>query len=146
MLGLPETIPGLAGGDIRPCRFIEQQIGVNNSFIECNANGIPAGISQSGPKGNQIVGSTTLCAEDGDQFGYFAPGCANVMLEIASAVEAGDRLVPDADGKGIPASHATGTVTIGAMAQQNGVAGDFIPVRVTVYQLAFLNNSSGGSG
>lgn len=46
----------------------------------------------------------------------------------ASAVAVGDRLTADSDGKGVPTT--TSTNKYGAIAMENGAAGDIIAVRV----------------
>ncbi len=141
---LPEAIPGLAGGDIYPARFIMPKVGTNNSFVQCTAAGMAIGISPPGPKGNQVSGNVVLAAEDGDQFCYYPPGASIVELELADTVEAGWRIMANAVGLGVPASAGANNF-VGALAIQGGVSGDRIPVYVTMFTGGGVNPAPSSS-
>lgn len=122
-----ETPQLKAGGDINPCRFVD----ITGSFTvsEADASDIPLGISGEATRDAPLPsGQSALHAKSGDAATVYVMG--NVcLLEIGTGgVTAGDRLKPDADGKGI--TSGTAGEIVGAVALETASADEFAKVFV----------------
>lgn len=126
MVGNPSFV---AGGDIRPCRFVTQDPSNDYKVLESNANDRPIGISQEGYRAPNLPDQTaqTLAAQDGDQVTIYGEG-EICLLEINDTIVAGNLLKPDANGLGVLAE-TDGDAT-GAEALESGAANDKIRVIV----------------
>lgn len=131
---MPNTPPFLkAGGDIYPCRFVKLSAAADHTGLQAGDNEASIGVSMEGsnyPPLSDLV-STTKAAEDGEYFRLFGDG-DQCLLEIGLAVTRGQRLKPDANGRGVPVA-TTGTTlqNVGAVALASGTAsGEKIPVQV----------------
>lgn len=117
----------VAGGDIRPCRFVTPS-STAYIVVESNADDHPCGISQEGFRGPNTPDITqTLAAVSGDQLEVHGEGDI-CLLELAETVTAGTILKPNADGEGVAAT-ANGD-PMGARALEGGDDGDKIRVQV----------------
>jgi hypothetical protein len=125
--------PALAGGDIRPCRFVKQSASEDYNLLEADANDPLVGISQSGTNVAPIPNVTSdKAAIAGQQFRVHRPG-ESCLLELGGTVAAGDRLKSDADGKGVAiATSGTTPQRYGGVAMQAGVSGEKIQVEVQI--------------
>jgi hypothetical protein len=123
----------LAGGNIYPSRFVAASTTQNNRVVQATTAGSgpqqPVGISQPGTKRAPIPGASQLAAEAGDAIKVYGEG-EQCLLEYGATVTAGQWLVPDADGKGVPMAASGNAQTHGAMAMESGSAGELH--RVTV--------------
>ncbi len=131
---MANTPPNLiAGGTIRPSRFVKIDTGADDSGLESDANEDTIGVSHDGsnqPPLSDLV-STNNAAIAGQHFRLFGDGDI-CLLEAGAAVANGERLKSDADGKGIPIL-LTGTTVqrYGAKAMETAAAdGDMIRVQV----------------
>ena len=126
----------MANGDIRPARFIElQAAGGVAKAIEANANERVIGISVNATNKAPIPGITsTLAAEAGQSVRLHVEG-EESLLELGGTVYAASMLKSDGDGKGVVALTTGATLQeIGAVALEDGVAGDFIHVKVQIHR------------
>ena len=123
-----------AAGTIPTSVFVTMDsVGEDNAVIKATANTFPYGISGQGGKYAPLPSVTTdppTHAEDGDQCQIHMPSSgdpqdATVMLRIGDTVTRGQRLMPNADGEGIPVT--TGKY-YGAIADESGVDGEMIRV------------------
>lgn len=122
-----------AAGTIPTSVFVTMDsVGEDFAVIKATANTFPYGISGQGGKQAPLPVVTTdppTHAEDGDQCLVHMPGFdpqdSTVMLRIGASVTRGQRLMPNADGEGIPAT--TGKY-YGAIADQSGSDGEIIRV------------------
>jgi len=112
----------LATGDVNPSRFVTISGSLN--VAESNAGEVPVGVSQPGTK----LFNSTLAAASGDVLGVYAEA-QECWLLYGGSVTAGDRLKPDADGKGVTASP---TDSSGAVALESGSSGGLYRVRVEI--------------
>lgn len=106
-----------AGAAIAACRFVKHGA-ADGAAIQCtDASKAVLGISEQ------------IAVAVGDMADVVKLGLA--YLELGDTVTRGDVLIPDANGKGIPATVVAGTEQhAGAVAETSGVAGDIIPVQV----------------
>ncbi len=133
---MPNTPPRLvAGGDIRPCRFVKMSTAADDRGLECDANELPIGISYENgkyPPLNDLV-TTNNHAAAGDPIGLYGDG-DQCLLELGSGgATRGGRLKSDADGKGV-AIATTGTTiqNYGAIALESGSEGEKIRVFILI--------------
>lgn len=120
-----ENIQGVAGGDIRTCRFIKLSTAADHRLLEADANEQTIGISSQAAQDAPIPGASANAAESGDSFRYHTEGEV-ALLEIGSGgVTRGAQIKSDADGKGVLAA-TTGTTTqwVGAMALESAAEGE----------------------
>jgi hypothetical protein len=128
---MPNTPPNvIAGGDIRPFRFVTWDTAEDHQVLESNSGdtklaGICGGSTRRAEISDVVV--TTLHAADGEHVRLYSQGDIT-LLELGGTITAGDYLKPDADGKGVVATLATDP--IGAQALQSGTSGGRIEVEV----------------
>ncbi len=132
---MPNTPPTLmAAGDILPSRFVKltadhkaQQAGDNERVI---------GIAQEGgnrPPLADLV-TTIKAAENGQTFRLYGEGEV-CLVEAGAAIQPGDRLKSDANGRAVPIA-TTGTTiqNIGAVALEGATAaGELVRCQVQIY-------------
>lgn len=128
---MPNTPPNvIAGGDIRPFRFVSWDTAEDHQVLESNSGdtklaGICGGATDMAPLDDLV--STNLHAADGEHVRLYSQGDVT-LLQLGGSVTAGDYLKPDNDGQGVTATLATDP--IGAQALQSGSSGDRIEVEV----------------
>lgn len=118
----------VAGANVYPARFIK--LSAVNTVIQCVANDSPDGISGEAkrdarsdavnPDYHALTGESVRVHD-----GTGNEADAACVLELGGTVAVGNRLMPDANGKGIVGT--TGKY-VGAKALQAGVSGDKILV------------------
>lgn len=122
-----------AGGTINPSRFVKRSTAADFTILQADLNSFPCGISQAWGVDAPIPTMTDNpipAARAGDTVNFHAgnsgsPEDTTVWLELGDTVTRGSQLMPDANGKGIPAT--TGKY-YGAIADESGVAGELIKV------------------
>lgn len=127
---MPATPPAfVAGGTIRPSRFISVSTAADFTALEGESNAVVFGVSLEGsnyPPLSDIV-STNNAATVGQEVRIYGPGevCS---LEVGSGgVTRGDRLKSDGDGKAVTiASTGTTVQNYGAIALQSGAESECI--------------------
>lgn len=133
---MPNTSPTLvAGGTIRPSRFVKLSAAADHQGLEADANERVIGISGEGgkfPPLDDLV-TTNVHAAAGDPIRLYGDGDI-CLLELGSGgATRGGRLISDNDGKGV--AMATSGTTIqhfGATALESGSNGDKIRVQVLI--------------
>jgi hypothetical protein len=133
---MPNTTPAyVAGGTIRPCRFIKADSSASHTVLEADANERTVGIAGSEtnqPPLSDLVSSSNH-ATTGQSVHAYGPG-EECYLELGDTVVNGGLLKSDADGKGVPiASTGTTIQQVGARALEDGVSGNKIRVEVIEY-------------
>lgn len=128
----------ICGGDINPSRFVKHSTAADFTVLQADLNSNPVGISQAWAQTAPIPSASTLAGTTGDQIQVHYPGSGDdndstVWLELGGTVTRGDRLMPDANGKGITAT--TGKY-YGAIAEESGVSGEKIRVTPLIGLLA----------
>lgn len=120
----------VAGGDIRPSRFIKVSTAADYTCLEADANEAIIGISTNAVRDAPIPNADTDAAEAGDDLHYHPIGSV-CDLELGGTVTRADEIKSDADGKGVVRA-TTGTTlqNFGAIALESGVSGEFIKVLV----------------
>ncbi len=120
-----------AGGTIEPSRFVKRSSAADFTVLQADLNAFPCGISAAWSEVAPLVGAATSAATAGGlvqvhQTGLSGdPHDSTVWLELGGTVTRGQHVMPDANGKGITAT--TGKY-YGAIADESGVAGEFIRV------------------
>lgn len=131
---MPNTNTGyIAGGDLRPFRFckLTDQFEVSEADANDPIRGVCGGQTNKAPLSDFSI--TPLHAEEGGLVQLYEEG-EETYLELGDTVTVATeaRLKSDADGRGVPvATSGTTLQNYGAIALQDGVAGDIIRVRVT---------------
>lgn len=123
----------MAGGIIRPCRFVKIQTDGVREVLEADANERVIGISQEGSrKAPGTAADDGYAAIDGDQVTVYSHDGQECNLMIGSGgITAGALIKSDADGQGVAAA-TTGTTAqnVGAIALESASAGEFCRVRI----------------
>lgn len=120
--------PLIAGGDIRPCRFIKQSTAADNTALEADANERTIGISGESTA-QAPYGTVTLHASTEYPTVEYNTIGEEALLELGSGgATRGDLLTPDADGKGV--SNTTDKRWYGARALESGLEGEKIRVLI----------------
>lgn len=120
-----------AGGNIYPARFIKADPSNEGKCIQATANSKSLGVSQVGtnypPLNDPAVTVSGYAATEGQTIEFHAIGQV-CLVEAGAAINPGDDLKPDADGKAVPiASSGTTLQRIGARAIGKATeAGHFI--------------------
>lgn len=132
-----ETIQGVAGGDVRPARFVKISTAADNTFLEADANEVTIGIATNATQDAPLPNADGDAAEATDQLAVHPIGSV-CDLEIGSGgVTRGANIKSDADGKGVLAA-TTGAIAqnVGAIALESASEGEF--ARVLVVQIQKL--------
>lgn len=124
----------IAGGDIRPFRFVKMDGTDAHEGKEADANerviGICGGSTNQPPLSDLVL--TALHAIEGQQIRLYGEG-DQTILELGDTVTPFQRLKSDADGKGVPIATSGTTIQhFGAVALEGGSAGDRIEVQVQI--------------
>lgn len=121
------------GGTINPSRFVKRSTAADFTILQADLNSFPDAISQNwgvdapipsvtdNPIPAGRAGDTIMCHHSHSG----SPQDSTVWLLAGGTVTRGDRLMPDANGKGITAT--TGKY-YGAIADESGVDGEYIKV------------------
>lgn len=124
-----DGIPVIAGGDIRPARFLTISTAANHTVLESNSGDTKLlGISDEHTRNAPQTGGSTNHAEAGDQVLVHLPNDTCLLKIGSGGCTAGDFLKPDADGQGVTAGAAA---VAGAQALETAAAGVLARVRVT---------------
>src|SRR6185369_8897067 len=119
-----EPIPALAGGTIRPARFVKPSTAADNTLLEADANEMAVGISVEAPRDAPLTGASTDLAASGDPIPYYPEGCVALLTIGTGGVTRGAQIKSDADGNGVLAL-TTGTTMqwVGASALESASEG-----------------------
>lgn len=100
----------IAGGDIRPARFIKLSTAADHTALEADANERIFGVAVDAFQDAPMPGGDTDAAESGDAFRYYGVDDTCTVTVGSGGVTAGALLKSDADGKAVLAA-TTGTTT-----------------------------------
>jgi hypothetical protein len=119
----------IANGNIYPCRFviIDTSVGQGGRVDQSGAGGVIFGVSQKDCRIAPILDSNGYAASAGEPIAVYDLN-SECALEISATVTQGQLLKSDSNGEGTPVT--TDKDIYGAVALQNGVAGDQIKVKV----------------
>lgn len=112
----------VATGNINPARFVKMS--GDFSVAQAGASDSPVGVSFDIARN----ATATLAAVSGEGIGVYTEG-AECWLQAGDTVTAGQLLIPDASGQGVPVS---GYVSLGAIALEGGASGELIRVQVRI--------------
>ena len=131
---MPSPNPSyIAGGTIAPSRFVTHSQANDFEVTQAAANDKIAGISQEGTRTAPIPDvSTNEAAQSGETLQVYGDG-EDCLLELGGAVNPGDELKSDADGKGVQIAAGATVQQIGAIALEGGASGELIRVQVKRY-------------
>lgn len=126
-----EPCQAVAGGTVRPARFVKVSTAADNTYLEADANEAIIGISSQATQDAPTSGASANAAETGDQL-HVNPVGTRCLLKIGSGgVTRGDEIKSDADGQGVTrATTGTTVQNVGAIALQSAIEGDFALVMV----------------
>lgn len=131
---MPFENPGLvAGGDIRPNRFVKLSTSADNTVLEADANELTFGVSSEATQDAPIDGASANAAEATDPLEVKTVGQV-AKLEIGSGgVTRGAFVKSDADGKGVLAATTGATAqNIGAQALESASEGELANVLIVM--------------
>lgn len=127
-MSTPQSFSMVAGGIIRPSRFVKLSTTDEGRVLEADAGNKVFGVSEEGTRKVPLTGlDDGYAAIEGESLRVYGLG-ARCYLELGGTVTRGDRLKSDADGKAVTAS--ADTEEYGAIALNGGVSGDLIRVLV----------------
>jgi hypothetical protein len=131
-----EPQQGVAGGDIRPHRFIKQSTAADYTMLEADANERTVGVAQENTQDAPVTGGSANAAEAGDQFSY-APVGTIASVEVGSGgTTHGALLKSDADGKAVLAATIGATMQwISGIALESASDGEISKIQVVSYPL-----------
>lgn len=118
-----QPILGILGGTVAPSSFVKLSTAADNTYLQCGAAGLVAGVSQVGMRNVPgLLGSDILVAGNvGDEIAIFPP-LSVCLIHFAGTVGAGAFVKSDASGFAVAAS--SGDVC-GGITIQAGAAGTF---------------------
>jgi hypothetical protein len=116
----------VARGDIAPSVFVKQLAGTDHSVVQAAAGNEVIGISHEGTRDAPVDGVTPLAAKTGESVRIYVEG-EPCEIVAAAAIQAGDHLKPDANGKAVVA--AAGEL-YGAVAAAGAAIGERAKVTV----------------
>ncbi len=130
----------VSSGSINPCRLVA---GVSSEpfYVEqSTASKRHIGVSQKGTYyAPGTAADTGLAGVDGKPIQVHQEG-EEALLKLGGTVAAFDPLTADASGQGVAANMtSTAKVYIGAIAMQDGASGEFIRVKVKLFELIGSN-------
>jgi hypothetical protein len=132
-----EPIPALAGGQIRPSRFVKPSTAADNTLLEADANEMAVGISSEATRDAPIDGASGDAATTGDgNMMYYTEGMV-ALLEIGSGgVTHGAQVKSDTDGKGVLAATTGATMQwCSAIALESALEGESARVLIKVFPI-----------
>lgn len=119
----------VAGGDIRPMRFVNLDTSNAGRVLEADADEEIYGVSGMGKRFAPYASlDDGFHAVAGENCQVYGPPEKDVPLVLGGTVTRGDYLKSDADGAGVTAS--SDQEKYGAIAMESGVSGDIIPVQL----------------
>jgi hypothetical protein len=127
---MADIVSKLCNGNVAPSRFVKEDSSTTAGFVlAAGATDTPFGISQEGvmfpPMGGLDNGFAGI--QNGPPISVYING-SECWLELGGTVSYGDFLKPSTNGVGVTAS-SDGDI-YGAMAEESGVSGNLIRVRV----------------
>lgn len=127
---------GVAGGTIRPSRFVKKtEVNGEPVILECGANEDVYGISDPGTRNLALSGwDDGNAAIVGEQILVYGPGDDGARLELGGTVTAGQLIKSGAAGVGVAATADQDRA--GARAKIGGVSGDVIPVELLRFDVS----------
>jgi hypothetical protein len=131
---MPNPLSQVAGGDIRPARFVKLSTAADFTILEADANDRPYGISIDAYQHAPIPSNTGgLAASAGESLRVYGLGDECTLTLGSGGATRGDMLKSDNDGKGVVAA-TTGTTVqwVGAEALESGLENEKIKVRVVL--------------
>lgn len=130
-----QTYGKIAGGTIRPARFVKVSTAADNTVLEADANEEVVGIATEATQDAPIPGASANAAETGDPLKVYSIGSECLLYIGSGGVTAGANIKSDADGKGVLAA-TTGTTVqnIGAVALEAASENELARVLVVRYK------------
>lgn len=123
----------VAGGNIKPNRFIKLSTSANNTALQAGANEAVIGIARQGTKLAPGIDTTGYLATSGDNVPYFGDGEVTMLVLGSGGCAAGDLLKSDINGAGVAiATSGTTAQEIGARALEAGASGELVRVVVEI--------------
>lgn len=124
----------VASGNIRPSRFVSQPLGTGFTVEEANANDKRAiGISMEGTEAAPVPNASVYAATDGHNLKVYGVGEVCLLRAGSGGWSAGNRLISDVDGNGVPAGTGALNQHIGAIAFDNATEGALTLVQVVLF-------------
>lgn len=120
----------LAGGTIRPSRFVKHDPSNDDRVVECGMNQMSCGISQEGTENAPISGASANAATSGNPIKVYGPGDTRVLLLLGANVTRGQPIRSHVDATGIPLATSGEAQKIGAWALESRSSGELCRVRI----------------
>ena len=132
---MPNPISLIAGGDVRPARFVKLSTAADFTVLEADANERTYGISIDAYQDAPIPSNTNgYAASAGQSLRMYGIGDECTLTLGSGGATRGDKLKSDADGKGVAAATTGATMQwVGAEALESGLEGEKIKVRISQY-------------
>lgn len=126
-----ETPKLVAGGAIRPSRFVKFSASADRTILEADANERTIAIATDAERDAPQTGSSTEAAAAGEPCHVNMPGVVCKLKLGSGGTTRGNMLKSDADGQGVDAATSGTTLQwVGAIALESGSEGELIDVLV----------------
>lgn len=130
-----ELIPAVAGGTIRPSRFVKMSTAADFTLLEADANEFVVGIAHEAPRDAPLDGASANLAESTapDPVPYYGEGRVCLLTIGSGGITRGAYLKSDADGNGVALAAST-KQNVGAIALESASEGELARVLVKCMQ------------
>lgn len=128
-----DSIQHIAGGDIRPSRFVKQSTAADYTVLEADANEMIIGVSTNATQDAPLPSGDGDAAESGDSVAINPIGSYALVKVGSGGVTRGAKVKSDADGQAVLAA-TTGTTMqwVAGIAVESASEGEFAKILVMV--------------
>ncbi len=126
-----DSIQHVAGGDIRPARFVKQSTAADYTVLEADANERVIGVATNATQDAPIPSGDGDAAEAGDSVAVNPIGSYSLIEVGSGGITRGALVKSDTDGKAVLAATTGPTLQwIGGQAVETASAGEFAKILV----------------
>lgn len=129
-----EPIPAVAGGTIRPSRFVKVSTAADNAILEADANEQVCGACAEHTRDAPIEDASGNAAVSGDAVTYYPEGNRALVLVGSGGVTRGAEVKSDADGQAVLAATSGATKQwVAGIAEQSASEGELAFILLKTY-------------
>ena len=128
------TFSAVAGGDIRPSRFVKLSTAADHAVLEADANEQIVGVSSESTQDAPIPSASANAAEAGDQLNVQQIGTIALVEVGSGGVTRGANVKSDADGKAVLAATTGATMQwVGGQSLASASEGELAPILISPF-------------
>jgi hypothetical protein len=129
-----EPIPAVAGGTIRPSRFVKASTAADNAILEADANEMIVGACAEHTRDAPIEDASGNAAVSGDSVTYYPEGNRCLITVGSGGVTRGAEVKSDADGQAVLAATTGATKQwVAGIAEESASEGELAHILLKVY-------------